>query len=78
MTRYKAFYGHSSGWHFSGPNDPETRAEANDIGVDIVLASDVAALLDNIIVAYDLPGDHCELSDAIEQARRFLAGEEEA
>ena len=49
-----------------------------DHDVEFVRKDKVAELLDNIIVAYDLPGDHCELSDAIEQARRFLAGEEEA
>lgn len=41
----------------------------------VVPASDADRLLealDSIITAYDLPGDHCELDDAIKAARKLV------
>jgi hypothetical protein len=88
MKRYKAFYGHTSGWHFSGPNEPDVQAEANDVGVDIVFASDVAELERRYREAVELLRATWIVLDERTKTdipsgvylhlRQFLAGEKEA
>lgn len=48
-------------------------------GVEVVLASDADRLLealDDIVTAWELPGHHCELIDAMDAARKLLPEEE--
>jgi hypothetical protein len=35
----------------------------------------LAGALDDLVMAVELPGDHCELKPALERARRALSGE---